>query len=193
MQIYKSGKVAASVKHRDSPRVPVEEELRFQGFKNQETEGPTRKLRGPAAQEPRLLEVLGMCRRKKKNTHTRPRNWGATGIKAGAEGSSACSHEILQNMNQKWIREQTAWLETLFEHVTRQTVMSERSWGRDRASSLWAPEFLQSNISGTKDSPDGFTRFTASFEHFTSPWGSFKAENLKKHYETISFWQCLHL
>lgn len=56
MQIYKSGGRRPRRRTLAETRwLPVEEGLRFLGFK---TKGPTGTLRGPAAQGPRLREVL---------------------------------------------------------------------------------------------------------------------------------------
>lgn len=59
------------------------------GLQNQETEGPTGAPRGPAAQGPRLREVLRLSnarRRKRRATGTEP---GAKGSSSGQPGSAA--------------------------------------------------------------------------------------------------------
>lgn len=61
------------------------------GVQNQDCEGPTRTLRGPAAQRPRLLEVQGMYKKKKTFQTHDPGSEEPQGTKPGAKGSFSVS------------------------------------------------------------------------------------------------------
>ncbi len=88
MQIYKSASGRDSL---CSCRRGAE----VSGVQNQDCEGPTRTLRGPAAQGPRLLEVQGMYKKKKKPFQTHdPGSVEPQELNQELKVPSVCSHEF---------------------------------------------------------------------------------------------------